>query len=115
MDRCSYDCLVYTTLHFQRLSSSLQKKYSSQYAQTIAYNKELLKSIDCIFLTPATSNIVDDGIRPDVYNKLREREIELFSTLIRSLDVMFCILSTDFEDRVFTIKNHIERNKHVNT
>lgn len=83
LDRCNFDTIVYTTLHFLRLKE--KEKYIIQYLNAVKYCEDSLSSINYIFLTqPYTINIENDGVRPQIYNILRQQEIDLFNKLYYS-------------------------------
>lgn len=107
MDRCGYDHIIYTLLHFLRLNEILQCKYVPLYIQIIIKCRQLLKNINYIFLTQATNNIEDDNIRPTIYNILRDQEINLFSSLIHKINIPCIILPSNTEDRIKLITKYI--------
>lgn len=110
MDRCAYDYIVYTSLHFYRLPDELKKQYISKYVESILYCRYLLLNVNCIFLTHADDrSIENDNFRPTIYNELRTEEINLFSTLIDSVNKKYCFLPNDIDNQIFTIENFIKR------
>ena len=110
MDRCAYDYIVYTSLHFYRLPDELKKQYISKYVESILYCRYLLRNVNCIFLTHTDDrSIENDNFRPTIYNELRAEEINLFSTLIDSVNKKYCFLPNDIDNQIFTIENFIKR------
>lgn len=109
MDRSSFDAAAYTTLHFLRLDDETKKKYIDKYVEAILRCRLLMKDIDYIFLTPAKSDIIDDGFRPDIYHALRDDEIKIFDLLIENVHKKYCRLPDDIDNQIFTLTNCISR------
>ena len=107
LDRCSFDNIIYLSLHFLRLDDELKKKYLFKYTESILYSRSLIMNIDYIFLTQGDNEIEDDNIRPGIYNDFRDQELSLFKTLIKTIHKSYLILPNNINDRVQMIIDYI--------
>lgn len=86
-DRCPLDSLIYTSLHYFRLSDIDKARQIKSYMDNIKICKELTnKYIDRIYFTSPTKQtlkIEDDGERPKIYEDSREIEITLFDEIFK--------------------------------
>lgn len=110
-DRCPFDSIIYLTINYWRLSDDLKIKYSREYIKYIHKSMELTnQSVDKIFLTMTdnlnSSEIEDDGVRPDIYKSTRNFEIGLFKHLCRGLN--FFYLPNDTEHRIDCILDYLK-------
>lgn len=107
LDRCHFDCLVYSTLHFLRLKN--QYKYINQYLEIINKSLEIIKNIKIFLVQTNNLTIENDGIRLMIYQIFRQQEIELFNTLYSSLNINVNILPNSLQDRIDTIEQYLRK------
>ena len=109
MDRCALDSVVYMFLHYYRLPYNKQIKYANIFLQCISDSLELTKQVDKIFLAlPKDESIEDDGIRPDIYQYMRNEEIFLFKSFFDREKVI--VLPSQTDERIQTICTVINTN-----
>ena len=104
-DRCLFDSIVYSLLHFNRLSNQII--YMPKLLEIISIYLKQLKYIDKIFLTFGTNEVEDDHVRPRIYAKLRQEELYLFRHLSSLLNQKICMLPSTTKERIQTIQKYL--------